>query len=72
MTLRPQDLGADDARAVTAAGVAPQALEDAIVICFGFNLIDRLADSLGFDVPDAAGFAQQAQFLLKNGYTLKS
>lgn len=33
-----------------------------------FNIYDRLADALGFDVPEPEAFAQGAEVLLRRGY----
>src|SRR3954471_19356644 len=51
LTLRPAELGPDDSAAARAAGVSDAALSDAATICALFNMIVRLADSLGWDVP---------------------
>jgi alkylhydroperoxidase family enzyme len=48
MTLRPDEIGPEDADAVRAAGVSDQAMVDALLVAAYFNLIDRLADSFGF------------------------
>jgi len=70
MTLEPDALTRDDARAVLAAGVDKTALTDAIHVAYLFNIYDRLADSMGWHVPDpAAGYYQvAASRLLKQGY----
>jgi alkylhydroperoxidase family enzyme len=70
MTLSPDSLGPADGEALRAAGVSPQAAEDGILVGFLFNIYDRLADSLEFDIPDAIGFQQGADFLLKSGYQM--
>ncbi|MCI0636171.1 MAG: hypothetical protein L0206_19990 [Actinobacteria bacterium] len=70
LTLQPDAIGPEDARAVYAAGVSEQALIDAITVCFHFNLVDRVADSLGFDKLDDAGYRLSAQSLLRFGYDL--
>jgi len=70
MTLAPEELGPDDARAVLDAGVREQALMDAIVVCFHFNLIDRVADSLGFDQRSEEDHMRAAQRMLSRGYAL--
>ncbi|MGZ3583289.1 MAG: hypothetical protein ACXVCT_11095 [Ktedonobacterales bacterium] len=54
--------------AVRAAGVSERAILDAINICAAFNLIDRVADALGFDIP--ASFTKGAASLLQRGYKL--
>jgi alkylhydroperoxidase family enzyme len=71
MTLRPDALGPEDADAVRAAGVSEAALEDAIVVCALFNMIVRLADSLGWDVPSPEAFAARAETMLATGYLLE-
>lgn len=37
-------------------------------VCVLFNVYDRMADSLGFHIPDARGFAFSAGMLLRYGY----
>ncbi|MDP9342276.1 MAG: hypothetical protein M3Q23_09330 [Actinomycetota bacterium] len=68
MTLTPGELGPDDARAVLEAGVGEQALIEAITVSFHFNLIDRVADSLGFDQRSPEEHLEGAKSLLKYGY----
>jgi alkylhydroperoxidase family enzyme len=70
MTLEPDALTPDDARAVLAAGVDTAALRDAIHVAYLFNIYDRLADSMGWHVPDVAGGYYQvaAKRLLTRGY----
>ena len=70
LTLQPDAIGPHDARAVYGAGVSEQALIDAIMVCFHFNLVDRVADSLGFDRLDDEGYRLSAQSLLRFGYDL--
>ncbi len=80
LTLLPNDPRslaeqADDLRSLAAevaearaAGVSDRALIDAIYVCALFNLIDRVADALGFDIP--ASFAAGAASQLKRGYKM--
>jgi hypothetical protein len=42
---------ADDMRAVLAAGVTRDQIEDALGVCFAFNTVSRLADAFGFFQP---------------------
>ena len=70
LTLSPEEVGADDVWATLEAGVSEDGVIDAIYVCFAFNLIDRVADALGFDLMDEAGYRQAAQVLLKFGYQL--
>jgi hypothetical protein len=63
---REHALDADDMRAVLAAGVSRA--QDALAVCFAFNTMDRLADTLAFFVPGAGAFEAGAKFLLRRGY----
>jgi alkylhydroperoxidase family enzyme len=70
MTLDPDGLSADHVAATRAAGVDREKLRDAIYVATIFNVIDRVADGLGFDLLDEAGFAKTAKILLRFGYKL--
>ena len=70
LTLRPAELERADADAVLAAGVSTDALVDAIHVAALFNMIVRMADSLGWDVPPWDAFASRADGMLASGYTL--
>ena len=72
LTLRPDDLSAADAQSAYAAGVSQDALRDAATICALFNMITRLADSLGWDVPDPERLASRAPAMLEGGYSFAS
>lgn len=65
---REQAVDADDMRAVLAAGASRQQVEDALAVCYSFNLVGRLADAFGFAVPGPGAFAVGAKFLLMRGY----
>ena len=54
--VREHTVNADDMRAVLAAGVSRQQIEDALAVSFAFNTINRLADAFGFFVPGPTGF----------------
>ena len=60
----------DDMRTVLAAGVSKQQIEDALAVCFAFNVITRLADAFEFHVGPRAAFDGGAKHLLKRGYKL--
>jgi hypothetical protein len=72
MTLRPGELASVDADAVLEAGVSREALIDAIHVCALFNMIVRLADSLGWEVPPTEAFAARGRVLLESGYRLRN
>jgi hypothetical protein len=55
---------------VRAAGVSDEALRDAATVCALFNMIVRLADSLGWDVPPPERLAARAPAMLEGGYAL--
>jgi alkylhydroperoxidase family enzyme len=70
MSLDHGSLGPEDVRAVLRTGVSKQAIRDALEVAFLFNIYDRLADSMGWDVPAISGGYYQvvAKRLLKHGY----
>jgi uncharacterized peroxidase-related enzyme len=65
---REHAVEADDMRAVLAAGVSRAQIEDALAVCFAFNVINRLANTFAFSVPGAKAFEAGAKFLLARGY----
>ena len=65
---REHAVDADDLRAVLAAGASRQQIEDALAVCFSFNVIGRLADAFGFFVPGSKAFEDGAKYLLARGY----
>ena len=65
---REGTVDADDMRAVLAAGASRQQIEDALAVSFSFNVIGRLADAFGFDVPSPRAFEAGAKYLLARGY----
>ena len=70
MTLDHGRLGPEDVRAVMRTGVSKRAIQDALEVAFLFNIYDRLADAMGWHVPEvASGYYQVvARRLIKNGY----
>jgi len=67
-TLAPAEVRPADVDAARAAGVSDGAIEDALTVCAYFNLIDRVADSLGFDLPSREEHAAYAPQFLTEGY----
>ena len=67
-TLSPDALSAADVRPVLALGVSREALVDAFYVAFLFNTYDRLADTLGWELPDRRYYPKAGRFLLKRGY----
>jgi len=68
VTLIPWETGPEDITPLRAEGVSEQAIEDALVVCALFNIIDRIADALDVAIPSAEGFARTADRLLEQGY----
>ena len=69
-TLRPDELTHEDAEAVYATGVSKQALRDAAQVSAMFNMIVRLADAFGWDVPEWDALLARAGAMLEGGYAL--
>jgi len=65
---KEHSVDADDMRDVLAAGASAQQIDDALAICFSFDVIVRLADSFDFSVPSTEAFAAGAKYLLARGY----
>ena len=70
LTLRPDEVRPRDVEPLRAAGLSDEAVEDAINVCALFSIYDRMADSLGWYLPEPAGYAASAQNLMKRGYLL--
>ena len=69
-TLAPDELTVEDAEAAYAAGVSKQALRDAAKVSAMFNMIVRLADSFGWDVPAWDALLGRAPAMLEGGYSV--
>jgi alkylhydroperoxidase family enzyme len=67
-TLHPGQMTPDRVRAVLATGVTREAVREAFYVGFLFNTYDRLADALGWELPDERYYPKSGQFLLKKGY----
>jgi hypothetical protein len=70
LTLRPDELRAQDAEDVLAAGVRKDALIDAIHVAALFAMIVRLADSFDWHVPLDQELAARAEARLGSSYAL--
>ena len=68
MTLHPHDLRTDQVARLLETGVSQAGVIDALYVGFLFNLIDRVADSLGFEVVSAERVDKGADRLLSHGY----
>jgi len=67
-TLRPAELDAEAVRVVLRLGVSKAAVNDAFNVAFLFNIYDRLADTLGWELPDGAYYPKAGVRLLTHGY----
>ena len=65
---REHTLNAEDMEAVLHAGASRRQIEDALAVCFSFNVIGRLADAFAFAVPGPEAFEAGAKYLLARGY----
>jgi AhpD family alkylhydroperoxidase len=65
---REHAVDAHDMRAVLAAGVSREQIEDALAVCFTFNTVDRLSRTFGYFVPSPKAYEAGAKFLLARGY----
>jgi alkylhydroperoxidase family enzyme len=68
MTLHPGDLAPADVVPLRAAGLTDEEIADAIHVCASFNLINRLADSMGWELQSQTSIHRYAEMLLKMGY----
>ena len=68
MTLTPDALTPEDVHRVLTKGVSREAVRDAFYVAFLFNTYDRLADTLGWELPDQAYYPKAGKFLLARGY----
>ena len=67
-TLHPEQLDANRVREVLDTGIAREAIRDAFYVAFLFNTYDRLADTLGWQLPEGQYYRKAGRFLLKKGY----
>lgn len=68
LTLRPETVTAADVAPLRALGLTDAAIADAVHVAALFNMYDRMADTLGFEVPGPESFAYGAKMLLRRGY----
>jgi alkylhydroperoxidase family enzyme len=71
LTLRPDEIGPGDIKILREQGLSDAAIDEAVWVCSLFNIIDRLADTFDFHIPDQSGFDFGAMNLIKRGYKIK-
>jgi uncharacterized peroxidase-related enzyme len=65
---REHTVDVDDMRALLAAGVSREQIQDALAVCFVFNTVDRMSRTFGWVVSGPRAFEAGARFLLARGY----
>jgi uncharacterized peroxidase-related enzyme len=65
---RDSNVSAEYVRALLDKGVSRQQVEDALAICYAFNVTNRLANAFGFEVLTPEAFQAGARHLLRRGY----
>ena len=68
LTLRPEAFGPATLSAMSATGLAPDAIEDAIAVCAHFTYTIRVADCLGFERPRGLSTWLSTKYLTGAGY----
>lgn len=68
ITLFPCEINSDDIAKLRRAGLTDRAILDATYVCVGFNIIARIADALGFEIPSEELFFRAARLLRVVGY----
>lgn len=66
--MSPSEIGPEDLAAAQRAGVSVRGIVDATYVCVGFNIVARIADALGFEVPSDELFVRAARLLRVFGY----
>jgi hypothetical protein len=72
LTLAPAEVSGEDLVGLRAAGLSDRAILDAAYVCVGFNIITRIANALGFEVPPDAVFTRASRYLTVFGYSVLS
>jgi hypothetical protein len=72
LTNAPERTGPHDIAALRELRVTDRAIIDATYICMGFNIINRIADAMDFEVPQTTVFVKGAWFMRQFGYRLMS
>jgi len=72
LTLFPEEVGPEDIRPLRAVGLNDRAIEEALYVCFLYNMIDRMADAFDFYVPTPEEFERHGRVLTRLGYWMGS
>src|SRR4029077_1606093 len=68
LTLAPDEIGPEDVIAARGQGISDAALRQVIYVCFIFSTMDRIPDTLAFDLPDARTLKRYAWIATFFGY----
>lgn len=60
----------DDVNRLMSLNITRAEIDDALAVCFAFNVIDRLADTFHFHVGPKSSFDAGAKRLLSRGYKM--
>lgn len=72
LTVSPGEIVPADVEMLLRQGLSEEAIADAIYVCVGFNIINRLADAFNVKIPPPGMFSRAAKFLLVAGYQVLS
>lgn len=72
LTLVPAEVAGEDLVELRAAGLSDRAILDAAYVCVGFNIITRIGNALGFNVPPDEVFTRASRYLTVFGYSVLS
>jgi alkylhydroperoxidase family enzyme len=72
LTLAPGEVVCEDLVELRAAGLSDRTILDAAYVCVGFNIITRIANALGFNVPPDEVFTRASRYLTVFGYNILS
>jgi alkylhydroperoxidase family enzyme len=70
LTLTPEAVTPADLAPLYQAGVTEKGIEEAIYVCFLFNLIDRLADTFDFEIGSKNSFQRLGWAVYNFGYDM--
>lgn len=68
LTVFPREIDSKDIAELRRTGLTDRAILDATYVCVGFNIIGRIANALGFDIPSEELFSRAAKLLRVFGY----
>ena len=72
LTVPEGKVSIEEIQTMRQVGVSEQAIEDAIYVCFAFNVLTRLADAFDFDMLTPEQFQEGAKSILRFSYQLTS